>query len=99
MRSFDEPPGFWPSSLAKRWTPGFGASASMRTSGVSPISPRTESRRATAAGRGCDGRRSAARDRGEDRDHVAVGDLGVEGVEVPDVVVVAVHVDELVQRA
>ena len=42
---------------------------------------------------------SAAGDGGEDRDDVAVGDLGVELVEVPDVVVVHVDVDELVQAA
>ena len=41
----------------------------------------------------------AAGDRGEDREHVAVGDLGVEAVEVTDVVVVLVDVHELVQAA
>src|SRR5207247_11264319 len=35
----------------------------------------------------------------EDGDDVAVGHLGLELVEVPDVVVVAVHVDELVDAA
>ena len=40
MRSFDEPPGFWPSSLAKIRTSGFGDSACTPTSGVSPMSPR-----------------------------------------------------------
>ena len=61
------------------------------TSGVLPISPRMLS---------CFGTRSrAARDRGEDREHVAVGELGVEAVEVADVVVVLVDVHELVQPA
>src|SRR5712692_6881840 len=40
---------------------------------------------------------SASRDRGKDRDDVAVGDFGVELLEIADVVVVAVHVDELVE--
>src|SRR5262249_19524457 len=39
------------------------------------------------------------RDRGEDREDVAVGELGVEPLEVADVVVVLVDVDELVQAA
>ena len=38
-------------------------------------------------------------DGGEDRHHVAVGELGVELLEVADVVVVLVDVDELVQPA
>src|SRR5205823_10044625 len=43
--------------------------------------------------------RLSAGDRGEDGDDVAVGHLGVELVEVPDIVVVAVHVAELVDAA
>src|SRR5947207_11339523 len=88
MRSFDEPPGFWPSSLAQMRTSGFGESSCTATSGVLPISPRTESNLGT---------RSPAGDRGEDRQDVAVGELGVEAVEVTDVVVVLVDVHELVQ--
>src|SRR5690349_21783281 len=79
MRSLDEPPGFWPSSFAQIFTAGFGDSWCTPTSGVLPISPRTES---------CLGTRSrAARDGGDDRHDVAVGERGVEPVEVPDVVV------------
>ena len=43
MRSFDDPPGFWPSSLAKMRTSGFGESSWMPTSGVLPMRPRTSS--------------------------------------------------------
>ena len=43
MRSFDDPPGFWPSSLAKMRTSGFGDSSWMPTSGVLPMRPRTSS--------------------------------------------------------
>src|SRR5438876_5939430 len=89
MRSFDEPPGFWPSSLAQMRTSGFGESSCTPTSGVLPISPRMESNRGT--------RSRAARDGGEDRQDVAIGELGVEAVEVTDVVVVLVDVHELVQ--
>src|SRR5437870_2520449 len=92
MRSFDEPPGFWPSSFAQIATFGFGDSACTPTSGVLPIRPRTSSYFATARSR-------APRDRGEDREDVAVGKLGVEPLEVADVVVVLVDVDELVQPA
>ena len=42
IRSFTEPPGFCPSSLMKRRTPGFGLSGLMSTSGVLPIRSRTE---------------------------------------------------------
>ena len=97
MRSFEDPPGFWPSSLAKIRTSGFGDSACTPTSGVSPMSPRMFSWRMTDGGPVEAG--SASGHRGQDRDDVAVGHLGVELVEVPDVVVVAVHVDELVQPA
>src|SRR5439155_2709310 len=44
-------------------------------------------------------RDSAAGDSGEDREDVAVGQLGVEAVEVTDVVVFFVDVHELVQPA
>src|SRR3954454_5470114 len=48
----------------------------------------------------CFGTRSrAARDRGEDREDVPVLEIGVEAVEVADVVVALVDVHELVQRA
>src|SRR6478672_867374 len=83
MRSFDDPPGFWPSSLAKIRTRGFGESSWMPTIGVLPMRPRTSSYRMVPRAA------SAPGDRREDRDRVAVGDLGVELVEVPDVVVVA----------
>ena len=43
--------------------------------------------------------RSAAGDGGDDADRLAVGDLGVEAVEVAHVVVVDEHVDELAQVA
>ena len=42
-RSFTEPPGFWPSSLAKMRTRGFGLSAETSTSGVLPMRSSTES--------------------------------------------------------
>src|SRR5262245_21931488 len=74
-------------------TAGLGESAWTATIGVSPMSSRTDSKRATRASL------LSARDRGEDGDHVAVRHLGVELLEVPDVVVVAVHVDELVDAA
>src|SRR5439155_20971213 len=91
MRSFDEPPGFWPSSFAQILTPDLGDSWCTPISGVSPISPRTESNFGT--------RSRAARDGGEDRQHVAVLHRGVEPVEVADVVVVLVDIHELVQPA
>src|SRR6185503_17043502 len=72
MRSFDDPPGFCPSSLAQILTSGFGESWCTPTSGVLPISPRMLSNLGTrlrAAGHG-----------GEDRQDVAVGELGVETV-------------------
>src|SRR5262249_9067124 len=96
IRSFDDPPGFWPSSFAHIRTAGFGDSSWMATSGVSPISPRTSSWRMAA---GSARPRSTPRDGGEDGDRVAVGDLGVEALQVPDVVVVAAHVYEAVEGA
>src|SRR5947208_2733176 len=95
MRSFTEPPGFWPSSFTSSRTRGLGLSWVISTSGVSPMRSSTDRYWATvpvpvalAAG---DGR--------QDRDDVGLGDLGVELVEVADVVVVHVNVHELVQRA
>src|SRR5262245_24440700 len=78
MRSFDDPPGFWPSSLAQICTRGLGDRLWTPTSGVLPISPRTEGNFGT--------RSRAPRDRGEDRKHVTVLQRGVEAVEVADVV-------------
>ncbi len=40
IRSFVEPVGFWPSSLAHRRTPGLGLMLGSPTSGVSPIASR-----------------------------------------------------------
>jgi hypothetical protein len=37
MRSLTEPVGFWPSSLAKKRTPGLGLRRCSSTSGVLPI--------------------------------------------------------------
>src|ERR687897_2353494 len=70
-------------------TPGLGESAWTPTRGVLPTTSRIDSYRAM-------GPALSPGDRGEDGDDVAVGHLGIELVEVPDVVVVAVHVDELV---
>src|SRR6478735_12830249 len=100
MRSFEEPPGFCPSSLAKILTSGLGDSACTPTSGVSPMTPRMFSWRTSEPFRVTDRAvGSASRHRGQDRDDVAVGHLGVELLEVADVVVVHVHVHELVQAA
>src|SRR5918995_3832313 len=68
---------------------GSGESAWTPTRGVLPTTSRIDSYRAM-------GPALSPGDRGEDGDDVAVGHLGVEPVEVPDVVVVAIHVDELV---
>src|SRR5258705_178759 len=76
-------------------TAGFGLSACTPTNGVFPISSRIDSIFTVAlASRGV----LAPGDGGKDRDDVALGDLRVELVQVPDVVVVQVDVDELVQR-
>src|SRR5262245_61562962 len=93
MRSLDDPPGFWPSSFAQIRTSGFGDSRCTPTSGVSPMRPRTSSYLTGST------RSRAAGDRGQDREHVAVGHLRVETLEVADVVVVLVDVDELVEAA
>ena len=42
-RSFTEPPGFWPSSLARMRTFGLGDSAETSTIGVLPMRSRMES--------------------------------------------------------
>ncbi len=42
MRSFTEPAGFWPSSLARMRTSGLGLRALTSTMGVSPMSSITE---------------------------------------------------------
>src|SRR5919106_466673 len=86
MRSFTEPPGFWPSSLARMRTDGFGLRALTSTSGVLPISSSTLPRTAIGAPF------LPAGDGRQDRDHGVVADLGVELVQVPDVVVVQVDV-------
>src|SRR5947199_10190562 len=91
MRSFTEPVGFWPSSWAKMRTLGFGLSVERSTSGVLPTRSSTD--RATAMVL-----RSAAGDGRQDGDGVVGADRRVELVEVPDVVVVPVDVDELVDR-
>src|SRR2546421_9630894 len=75
-------------------TSGFGESACTPTSGVSPISPSTSSYFMVASGSF-----RPAGDGRQDREHVAVVHLGVETVEVADVVVVLVDVHELVQAA
>ena len=78
-------------------TAGLGLSACTPTNGVFPISSRTDSIFTVALASWA---RSPSRRRPrEDRDDVAIGELRVELVEVPDVVVVHVDVDELVQRA
>src|SRR5947209_10681354 len=85
-RSFTDPPGFWPSSLATMRTFGFGLSADTSTIGVLPMSSVIDEYTGM----------SAAGDRGEDRHLVALLDGRVELPEVPDVLVVQVHVHELV---
>src|SRR3954454_16050129 len=90
-RSFTDPPGFWPSNFASTRARGLGLRLLTSTSGVFPIRSRTLEYRATEkAGSG-----GAAGDRRQDRDLVVVDDLGVELVEVPHIVVVHVHIDEL----
>ena len=91
MRSFDEPPGFWPSSLAQILHVG------VRRELVHPDERRVADQPEDVVVLRHASR--AAGDRGEDREHVAVGELGVEAVEVADVVVVLVDVHELVQAA
>src|SRR5688572_9688520 len=99
-RSLIDPVGLWSSSLAQSRTSGVGDSDGSPTRGVPPSESTSEAKRAIGAlpwtG---SGRRSAARDRREDRDRVAVLDLGVEGAGEPHVLVVDVDVDEAVQLA
>src|SRR5215218_10634827 len=76
-RSLIEPVGLWSSSLAQSRTSGVGDSDGSPTRGVPPSESTREAKRAIRslpwkAG----GRRSAARDRREDRHRVAVLDLG-----------------------
>src|SRR5436309_7851370 len=94
MRSFTDPPGFWPSSLARMRTAGFGLNWLTSTSGVLPMVPRIEAWTAKARAAA-----SAAGDRRQDGDHVGVADRRGQAVEEPDVVVVAVDVHDLVVDA
>src|SRR5689334_17354049 len=94
MRSFTDPVGFWPSSLARMRTVGFGLRAERSTKGVLPTRSSTD----RTAVMGC-GLASAAGDGGQDGDDVVGADRRVELLEIPDVVVVPVHVDELVDRS
>src|SRR3712207_3509344 len=85
-RSFTDPPGFQPSSLATMRTFGFGLSADTSTIGVSPMSSVIDAWTTI----------SAAGDGGDDRELVTLGDRRVELAEVADVLVVQVQVHELV---
>src|SRR4051812_28957010 len=85
MRSFTEPVGFWPSSLARMRTPGLGLSSETSTSGVLPTRSSTDRTSAMAL-------RSAAGDGRQDGDDVVGADRRFQLVEVPHVVVVLVHV-------
>src|SRR3712207_5919370 len=97
-RSLIEPVGLWSSSLAHRRTSGGGDSDGSPTSGVPPSESTREAKRAIR-GSSVKGTGSAARDRREDGDRVAVLDLGVEGTGETHVLVVDVDVDEAVQLA
>src|SRR5688500_4026488 len=79
MRSFTEPPGFWPSSFTSRRTDGFGLSELTSSSGVLPIRSRTLPKTVIPE------RSGAAGDGGQDRDDVIAGDLRSELVQVPRV--------------
>src|SRR5829696_950382 len=89
-RSLIEPVGLWSSSLAHSRTSGVGDRFGSPTSGVPPSESTSEAKRAMD---------SAAGDGRENRDRVAVLDLGVEGTGEADVLVVDVDVDEAVQLA
>src|SRR5690349_13910231 len=91
MRSFTEPVGFWPSSLARMRTVGLGLRSERSTSGVLPTRSSTDRTTGIDAS-------SAAGDGRQDGDDVVGADRRVELLEVPDVVVVPVDVDELVDR-
>src|SRR6059058_927562 len=92
-RSLIEPVGLWSSSLAHSRTSGDGDSDGNPTSGVPPSESTRDEKRAIRAlpWKGRRGR-SAARHRREDRDRVAVLDLGVEGAGEAHVLVVDVDV-------
>src|SRR3954451_6293866 len=94
-RSFTEPPGFWPSSLARMRTFGLGLSSLTSRSGVLPIRSRTLAKEATC-GRLPSRLDGAAGHGRQDGDLVVVADLGVQALQVAHVVVADVDVDELV---
>src|SRR5438270_4011618 len=81
MRSFTEPVGFWPSSLARMRTVGLGLRAERSNNGVSPTRSSTDRTTVTGA-------RSAAGDGRQDGDDVVGADRRVELVEITHVVVV-----------
>src|SRR5687767_514693 len=95
-RSLIEPVGLWSSSFAQRRTSGVGDSDGNPTSGVAPRESTREAKRAIGA---LPGEGSAAGDGRQDRDRVAVLDLGVQRAGEAHVLVVDVHVDEAVQLA
>src|SRR5690348_4348191 len=97
-RSLTDPPGLKPSSLAKIRTCGRSspaATARTSSSGVLPISSRTSCARAT----GTISWLTAAGDRRDDGDVVAILYLRVELIEEADVVAVQIDVDEAAQLA
>src|SRR5215217_4137054 len=99
-RSLIEPVGLWSSSLAHSRTSGDGDSDGSPTRGVPPRESTREAKRAIRVSSGEQaGRRSAARDRREDRHRVAVLDLGVQRTGEAHVLVVDVDVHEPVQLA
>src|SRR5687768_16096833 len=85
MRSFTEPAGFWPSSLARIRTFGLGLSWLTSTMGVSPIRSSTEAWTAMIGA-------SAAGHSRQDGDLVALLERGVELAQEADVLVVDVDV-------
>src|SRR5690349_8378065 len=88
-RSLMEPVGLRSSSLAQRRTSDVGDSLGSPTSGVPPTEARRLSKRVTGA--------SAAGDRREHDDLVAVAQRRLEPTEEPHVLVVDVDVDEAAQ--
>src|SRR5579864_2807960 len=94
IRSFTDPPGFWPSSLIRMRASGLGLSELTSTRGVSPMRSRmlvTCAMDLPFASRPGEGDATSAAGHGrQDRHRDAVGHLGVELVEIPDVVVVDV---------
>src|SRR5829696_898179 len=95
-RSLIDPVGLWSSSFAHNRTSGVGDSDGSPTSGVPPSESTSEAKRAISV---LPGERSAAGDGGQDRDRVAVLDLGVQRTGEAHVLVVDVDVDEAVQLA